>query len=81
MGFNPDSFIEEKVSWLKKAIGDSKAFAATSGGVDSTVSAVLGHRAVGKRTVVGFLDDGLMREGEPEDVVARLKSLGLNVKL
>lgn len=81
MGFDPDSFIEEKVEWLRKTIGAGKAFAATSGGVDSTVSAMLGHKAVGKRAVVGFLDDGLMREGEAEDVVKRLKSLGLNAKL
>lgn len=81
LGFDPDSFIEEKVGWLRKIIGEGKAFAATSGGVDSTVSAVLSHKAIGKRAVVGFLDDGLMREGEPEDVVDRLKSLGLNAKL
>jgi GMP synthase (glutamine-hydrolysing) len=81
MVFDPDAFITEKVGWLKKTIGGGKAFAATSGGVDSTVSAVLGHKAIGKRAVVGFLDDGLMREGEPEDVVDRLKSLGLNAKL
>lgn len=81
MGFDPDAFIEEKVSWLKNTIGGGKAFAATSGGVDSTVSAVLGHKAIGRSTVVGFLDDGLMREGEPEDVVGRLRSLGLNAKL
>jgi GMP synthase (glutamine-hydrolysing) len=64
MEFNPDVFIREKVSWLKKEIGAERVFAATSGGVDSTVSAVLTHRAVGKQTIVGFLDDGLMREGE-----------------
>jgi GMP synthase (glutamine-hydrolysing) len=81
MGFDPDAFIEEKVGWLKKTIAGGKAFAAASGGVDSTVAAVLGHRAIGKRAVVGFLDDGLMREGEPEDVVDRLRSLGLNTKL
>jgi GMP synthase (glutamine-hydrolysing) len=81
VGFDPDAFIKEKVDWLKKTIGQGRAFAATSGGVDSTVTAVLGHKAIGKRTVVGFLDDGLMREGEPEDVVNKLKSLNLNAKL
>jgi len=81
MGFDPDRFIEENVGWLKRTIGDGKAFAATSGGVDSTVSAVLAHRAIGKRAVVGFLDDGLMREGEPEEVLGKLKALGLNAKL
>ncbi len=81
MAFDPDIFIEEKVRWLKKELGNEKAFAATSGGVDSTVSAMLAHKAVGKRAIVAFLDDGLMREGEPEDVVEKLKGLGLNAKL
>jgi len=81
MGFDPGVFIAEKVDWLKKTIKDGKAFAATSGGVDSTVSAVLAHKAIGRRAVVGFLDDGLMREGEPEAVVVKLKALGLNAKL
>lgn len=81
MKFDPESFINEKVSWLKKEIGNEIAFAATSGGVDSTVCAVLANRAIGKKTIVGFLDDGLMREGEPEQVLKRLKSMGLNVKL
>lgn len=81
MRFDPEVFIKEKVEWLRRNIGDEKAFAATSGGVDSTVSALLAHRAVGRRVVVGFLDDGLMREGEPEAVVGRLKELGLNAKL
>jgi len=79
--FNPEFFINEKVEWLRKEIGDEKAFAATSGGVDSTVAAALANKAVGKRAIVAFLDDGLMREGEPEDVVAKLKALGLNAKL
>ena len=81
MEFDPDVFITEKVNWLKKTVGEGKAFAATSGGVDSTVSAVLAHRAIGRRAVVGFLDDGLMRQGEPEAVVGKLKALGLNAKL
>lgn len=81
MAFDPDTFIEDKVRWLKEELGSEKAFAATSGGVDSTVSAMLAHKAVGKRAIVAFLDDGLMREGEPEDVVEKLKGMGLNAKL
>jgi len=81
MKFDPEGFINEKISWLKKEIGNEIAFAATSGGVDSTVCAVLAHRAVGKRVIVGFLDDGLMREGEPDEVVGRLRRMGLNAKL
>ncbi|MFH1822019.1 MAG: ExsB family transcriptional regulator [Methanobacteriota archaeon] len=77
----PNKFVKEKVAWLKKTIGDEKAFAAVSGGVDSTVAAMLGHMAVGKNLTVVFLDDGLMREGEPQQVHARLKGLGLNAKV
>ena len=79
--FDPEEFIGEKVKWLRKQIGDQSAFAATSGGIDSTVCAVLAHRAVGKKVTVGFLDDGLMREGEPEEVFGRLKGMGLSTKL
>ena len=81
MSFEPAKFIEEKVNWLRNEIGTDTAFAATSGGVDSTVGAMLAHKAVGKRAIVAFLDDGLMREGEPEEVVGRLQKLGLNAKL
>ncbi len=42
---------------------------------------MLAHRAIGKRAIVAFLDDGLMREGEPEEVVGKLKGMGLNAKL
>jgi len=81
MAFDPESFIEKQVGLLRNEIGNEKAFAATSGGVDSTVSAVLAHKAIGKRALVAFLDDGLMREGEPEDVVGKLKGMGLNARL
>jgi len=81
MAFDPEAFIEKQVRLLRDEIGNEKAFAATSGGVDSTVSAMLAHKAIGKRAIVAFLDDGLMREGEPEDVVSKLKGIGLNAKL
>ncbi len=81
MAFDPEAFIEKQVRLLRDEVGNEKAFAATSGGVDSTVSAMLAHKAIGNRAIVAFLDDGLMREGEPEDVVGRLKGIGLNAKL
>jgi GMP synthase (glutamine-hydrolysing) len=79
--FRPRKFIEEKVAWLKQAIGDGRALAATSGGVDSMTTAALGHRAVGDRLKVVFLDDGLMREGEPKRVVGTLRRLGIGAKI
>jgi len=78
---NVKKFVSEKVEFLKEKIGDEKAFAAVSGGVDSVVAAMLGHKAIGKNLTVVFLDDGLMREGEPQQVLARLKSLGLNARV
>lgn len=77
----PKKFVEEKVKWLKGSIGEKTTIAAVSGGVDSTVTAVLGHMAVGKKLTAIFLDDGLMREGEPQRVYRRLRQLGVNVKI
>jgi GMP synthase (glutamine-hydrolysing) len=62
--FEPEKFIEKQVDEVKETIGDEKAVIATSGGVDSTVCAVLTYRAIGDRAVIVFIDDGLMREGE-----------------
>jgi len=81
LSFNPERFIQKKVAWLKAEVGSEKAIAATSGGVDSTVTAVLGHRALGKALKVVFLDDGLMRQGEPKEVTSMLRAQGLQVAL
>jgi GMP synthase (glutamine-hydrolysing) len=67
--FEPKKFIEKQVDAVKETIGDGKAVIAVSGGVDSTVCAVLTHQAVGDRLVAAFIDDGLMREGEAEQVI------------
>lgn len=77
----PEKFIEEKVEWLKKTIDNGKAIVATSGGVDSMATALLGNRAVGDRLKVIFLEDGLMRKGEPEQVADNLKHLGLTLNI
>ena len=68
---------------LQETIGDSKAIAAVSGGVDSTVAALVAKRALGDRLFPIFVDTGFLRIGEPESVKARLgeSSLGLRVKL
>lgn len=63
--FEPQKFLEKKVEWLKTTIADKKAVVAISGGVDSSVTAMLGHLAVGDQLMAVFLDDGLMRKGEP----------------
>ena len=77
----PEKFIEEKVEWLRKTIGDEKAIAATSGGVDSITTVLLGHRAIGERLEVIFLENGLMRKGESKKVADILKRLGVQLKV
>jgi GMP synthase (glutamine-hydrolysing) len=63
------SFVEDTVAKLKDQIGEEKVLCALSGGVDSSVLAVLLHRAVGKNLISIFVDNGLLREGEAEEVV------------
>lgn len=76
--FNPKEFVKNAISELKQIKG--KTIIATSGGVDSTVGAVLGNMAIGKNLTAVFVDTGYLRKNEPEEVVKMLKSLGLNLK-
>jgi len=81
MGFDPKAFIEEKVKEIADAVGDEIAVNALSGGVDSSVVTMLGHRALGDRLKTYFIDSGLMREGEPQFVVKTFADLGVKVAL
>ena len=74
-----ERFIDEKVKTIKDAVGDGKAVNALSGGIDSSVVTILGHRALGSRLKTVFIDNGLMREGEPERVVGLFRKLGVTV--
>jgi len=71
--------VEKQVEEIRRVIGDEKAIIAVSGGVDSTTSAVLTHRAIGESLLCVMLDDAFMREGEPEQVANLLSSPPLNL--
>jgi GMP synthase (glutamine-hydrolysing) len=74
-------FIEEKIEEIKSIIGSEKAISALSGGVDSSACTVLAHRAIGSNLKVIFIDDGLMRANEPEEVIKIFAGLGITVDI
>ena len=78
--WTPNSFIEECISELKEKIGNDRVILGLSGGVDSSVAAVLLHRAIGHNLYCIFVDNGLLRKNEYEDVLASYQGMGLNVK-
>jgi len=78
---NTEQFIKEKVEAVKVAVGDGVAINALSGGVDSSTVTMLGHRAIGTRLKTVFIENGLMREGEAEQVVGFFKDLGVTVEI
>jgi GMP synthase (glutamine-hydrolysing) len=74
-------FIDEKVSQIRDTVKDGIAINALSGGVDSSVVTMLGHRALGDRLKTVFIENGLMREGEPEQVAGFFRKLGVNIDI
>jgi GMP synthase (glutamine-hydrolysing) len=76
-----EDFISEKVKEIKDAVGNGTAINALSGGVDSSTVTMLGHRALGKNLKTVFVQNGLMREGEPEQVVGFFRELGVTVEV
>ena len=78
--WTPAHFISDTVETLKKQIGDRKVIMALSGGVDSTVAATLIHKAIGDRLFGIFVDNGVLRKNEFENVLTTYAKLGLNVK-
>ena len=75
-----ESFVETTVAELRQKIGDDKVVLGLSGGVDSSVAAVLLHKAIGERLYCIFVDSGLLRCNEFEEVLESYKGMGLNVK-
>ncbi|MDG1954318.1 MAG: glutamine-hydrolyzing GMP synthase [Polaribacter sp.] len=78
--FTPDSFAESTISDIKAKVGNDKVVLGLSGGVDSTVAAVLLHKAIGNNLHCIFVNNGLLRKNEFSDVLKQYEGMGLNVK-
>ncbi|QFZ55401.1 glutamine-hydrolyzing GMP synthase [Oceanihabitans sp. IOP_32] len=78
--WTPDSFVEETVEAIQEKVGNDKVVLGLSGGVDSTVSAVLLNKAIGKNLYCIFVNNGLLRKNEFESVLKQYEGMGLNVK-
>lgn len=74
-------FVDEQIAELKKTVGREKALNALSGGVDSSLVTVLGHRALGDQLRTVFIDNALMREGEPQQVIKLFADMDIPVEL
>jgi GMP synthase (glutamine-hydrolysing) len=77
----PADFIKRKVEEISSTVGDSVAINALSGGVDSSVVTMLAHRALKDQLKTYFIENGIMREGEPEHIVSLFKDMGITVEL
>jgi len=78
---NPQQFIVEQVGQIASIVGSGLAVNALSGGVDSSTVTLLGHKALGNRLKTYFIDNALMRDGEPQRVVSLFRELGVHVEL
>jgi len=78
---NPSQFIDVKVNEIKNTVGNGTAINALSGGVDSSVVTMIGHKALGYNLKTVFIDNGIMREGEPARVAGLFKKLGVEVTI
>ena len=78
--WTPDSFVDETVADLKSKLQNDKVVLGLSGGVDSTVAAILLHKAIGKNLYCIFVNNGLLRKDEFSGVLTQYEGMGLNVK-
>lgn len=80
-GLDPEKFIKEKVEEIRNIVGKESAIVALSGGVDSSTTTMLAHKVLGERLKIFFIDNGLMRKREPEEVVETFKKLGILIEV
>jgi GMP synthase (glutamine-hydrolysing) len=78
--WTPDIFIESTITQLREKLGNDRVVLGLSGGVDSSVAATLIHQAIGKNLYCIFVDSGLLRKHEFEDVLHSYRDMGLNVR-
>ena len=78
---DPAQFIKDRVNDIRNTVGEGTAINALSGGVDSSVVTMLGHRALGKKLRTVFVENGIMRQGEAEQVAGMFKKLGVAVEV
>jgi GMP synthase (glutamine-hydrolysing) len=76
-----ESFISERIREIREAVGEGTAMNALSGGVDSSVVTLIGHRALGKRLKTYFIDNGIMRQDEPQQIASLFSSLGVPIEI
>ena len=78
--WTPDNFVESSINSLKRKLGNDKVVLGLSGGVDSSVAAILLHRSISSRLHCIFVNNGLLRKNEYQNVLAQYQNMGLNVK-
>ncbi|MBL7160528.1 MAG: ExsB family transcriptional regulator [Candidatus Aenigmarchaeota archaeon] len=75
------TFVDEKIQEIQETVGDGQVINALSGGVDSSAVTMLGHQAIGDQLETYFIDNALMRDGEPEQVAELFKGFGVDVEI
>ena len=78
-GWTSESFVEQAIEDIREKVGNDQVLLGISGGVDSTVAAMLIHKAIGDQLTSFFINNGLLRKGEFQDVLDKYEELGLNV--
>src|SRR5690606_36395186 len=79
--WTPENIVSDSIDEVRAAVGEERVLLAISGGVDSTTLGLLLHRAIGEQLVAVFVDHGLLRLGEAEEVERALRALGIDLRV